>query len=235
MTALLEVDRASTYYGQFRALSDVALDVQEGETVAVVGANGAGKSTLLRTITGLLRPASGTVRFEGRDIADVPAYQRVSLGIAMVPEGRKLFPSLSVEENLLLGGYRARPGPWNLARVYELFPLLAGRRKQRSVTLSGGEQQAVAIGRALMCNPRLLLLDEVSLGLAPVLVRQLYGALPEVQAGGTTILLVEQDVRQAMAVADRVYCLLEGRCVLQGPAADLTFEQVRQAYFGGER
>ena len=235
MTALLEVDRASTYYGQFRALSDVALDVQEGETVAVVGANGAGKSTLLRTITGLLRPASGTVRFEGRDIADVPAYQRVSLGIAMVPEGRKLFPSLSVEENLLLGGYRARPGPWNLARVYELFPLLAGRRRQRSVTLSGGEQQAVAIGRALMCNPRLLLLDEVSLGLAPVLVRQLYGALPEVQASGTTILLVEQDVRQAMAVADRVYCLLEGRCVLQGQAADLTFEQVRQAYFGGAR
>ena len=235
MTALREVERASTYYGQFRALSDVALDVQEGETVAVVGANGAGKSTLLRTITGLLQPASGTVRFEGRDIADVPAYQRVSLGIAMVPEGRKLFPSLSVEENLMLGGYRARPGPWNLARVYELFPLLASRRKQRSVTLSGGEQQAVAIGRALMCNPRLLLLDEVSLGLAPVLVRQLYGALPEVQAGGTTILLVEQDVRQAMAVADRVYCLLEGRCVLQGPAADLTFEQVRQAYFGGAR
>jgi len=235
MTALLEVERVSTYYGQFRALSDVALDVQEGETVAVVGANGAGKSTLLRTITGLLRPASGTVRFEGRDIADVPAYQRVSLGIAMVPEGRKLFPSLSVEENLLLGGYRARPGPWNLARVYELFPLLAGRRRQRSVTLSGGEQQAVAIGRALMCNPRLLLLDEVSLGLAPVLVRQLYGALPEVQASGTTILLVEQDVRQAMAVADRVYCLLEGRCVLQGQAADLTFEQVRQAYFGGAR
>jgi branched-chain amino acid transport system ATP-binding protein len=229
------VEQASTYYGQFRALSDVALDVQEGETVAVVGANGAGKSTLLRTITGLLRPASGTVRFEGRDIADVPAYQRVSLGIAMVPEGRKLFPSLSVEENLLLGGYRARPGPWNLARVYELFPLLAGRRRQRSVTLSGGEQQAVAIGRALMCNPRLLLLDEVSLGLAPVLVRQLYGALPEVQASGTTILLVEQDVRQAMAVADRVYCLLEGRCVLQGQAADLTFEQVRQAYFGGAR
>ena len=235
MTALLEVERASTYYGQFRALFDVALDVQEGETVAVVGANGAGKSTLLRTITGLLRPASGTVRFEGRDIADVPAYQRVSLGIAMVPEGRKLFPSLSVEENLLLGGYRARPGPWDLARVYELFPLLASRRKQRSVTLSGGEQQAVAIGRALMCNPRLLLLDEVSLGLAPVLVRQLYGALPQVQAGGTTILLVEQDVRQAMAAADRVYCLLEGRCVLQGQAADLTFEQVRQAYFGGAR
>ena len=235
MTALLEVDRASTYYGQFRALSDVALDVQEGETVAVVGANGAGKSTLLRTITGLLRPASGTVRFEGRDIVDVPAYRRVSLGIAMVPEGRKLFPSLSVEENLLLGGYRARPGPWDLARVYELFPLLADRRRQRSVTLSGGEQQAVAIGRALMCNPRLLLLDEVSLGLAPVLVRQLYGALPQVQAGGTTILLVEQDVRQAMAAADRVYCLLEGRCVLQGQAADLTFEQVRQAYFGGAR
>jgi branched-chain amino acid transport system ATP-binding protein len=235
VSALLEVEHASTYYGQFRALFDVGLEVAEGETVAVVGANGAGKSTLLRTITGLLRPASGSVRFDGADIGGVPPYQRVSLGIAMVPEGRKLFASMSVEENLLLGGYRARPGPWNLARIYELFPLLAGRRRQRSATLSGGEQQAVAIGRALMCNPRLLLLDEVSLGLAPVLVRQLYGALPEVQASGTTVLLVEQDVRQAMAVADRVYCLLEGRSVLEGPAAGLTFDQVRRAYFGGGR
>ncbi len=235
MTTLLEVDQANAYYGHFHALFDVGLEVAEGETIAVVGANGAGKSTLLRTITGLLEPASGSVRFAGRDLRQVPAYQRVSLGMAMVPEGRKLFPSLSVEENLLVGGYRARAGPWKPARVYELFPLLAGRRRQRAATLSGGEQQAVAIGRALMSNPRLLLLDEVSLGLAPVLVRQLYGALPEIRAAGTTILLVEQDVHQAMAVADRVYCLLEGRCVLEGKASELTFEQVRQAYFGGDR
>jgi branched-chain amino acid transport system ATP-binding protein len=232
MTALLEVDRANTYYGHFHALFDVALAVEEGETVAVVGANGAGKSTLLRTITGILHPASGTIRFAGQDLREIPAYQRVPLGIAMVPEGRKLFPSLTVEENLLLGGYRARPGPWDLATVYKLFPLVAERRRRRAATLSGGEQQAVAIGRGLMSNPRLLLLDEVSLGLAPVLVKQLYAALPDIQATGTTILLVEQDVRQAMAVAHRVYCLLEGRCVLDGPASELSFEQITRAYFG---
>jgi branched-chain amino acid transport system ATP-binding protein len=232
MTALLEVDRANTYYGHFHALFDVALTVEEGETVAVVGANGAGKSTLLRTITGILHPASGMIRFAGQDLRGIPAYQRVPLGIAMVPEGRKLFPSLTVEENLLLGGYRARPGPWDLATVYKLFPLVAERRRRRAATLSGGEQQAVAIGRGLMSNPRLLLLDEVSLGLAPVLVKQLYAALPDIQATGTTILLVEQDVRQAMAVAHRVYCLLEGRCVLDGPASELSFEQITRAYFG---
>jgi branched-chain amino acid transport system ATP-binding protein len=232
VTALLEVDRANTYYGHFHALFDVALSVEEGETVAVVGANGAGKSTLLRTITGILHPASGTIRFAGQDLRGIPAYQRVPLGIAMVPEGRKLFPSLTVEENLMLGGYRTRPGPWDLAAVYKLFPLVAERRKRRAANLSGGEQQAVAIGRGLMSNPRLLLLDEVSLGLAPVLVKQLYAALSEIQATGTTILLVEQDVRQAMAVAHRVYCLLEGRSVLAGPASELSFEQITRAYFG---
>jgi branched-chain amino acid transport system ATP-binding protein len=233
MTLLLEVDRANTYYGHFHALFDVVLAVEEGETVAVVGANGAGKSTLLRTITGILHPASGTIRFAGQDLREIPAYRRVPLGIAMVPEGRKLFASLTVEENLMLGGYRTRPGPWDLAAVYELFPLVAERRRRRAGTLSGGEQQAVAIGRGLMSNPRLLLLDEVSLGLAPVLVRQLYAALPDIQATGTTILLVEQDVRQAMAIANRVYCLLEGRAVLEGPATELSFDQVTRAYFGG--
>jgi branched-chain amino acid transport system ATP-binding protein len=235
MSGLLEVERANTYYGHFHALFDVGLEVAEGETIAVVGANGAGMSTLLRTIAGVLSPASGTVRFGGRDLREIPAYQRVSLGIAMVPEGRKLFPSLTVEENLLVGGYRGRPGHWTLDTVYGLFPMLTRHRKQGAGTLSGGEQQAVAIGRALMSNPRLLLLDEVSLGLAPIVVRQVFDALPEIRSAGTTILLVEQDVRQALTVADRVYCLLEGRCVLEGRAAGLSFEQVRQAYFGGNR
>ena len=152
--------------------------------------------------------------------------------MAMVPEGRRLFPSLTVEENLMVGGYRARPGPWSLQSVYGLFPLVAGVRRRRSVNLSGGEQQAVAIGRALMANPRLLLFDEVSLGLAPVIVRQLYQALPTIREGGTAVLLVEQDVRQAMAVADRVHCLLEGRTTLEGEASRLTLEDVTRAYFG---
>jgi len=232
VTPLLEVDRVSTHYGRFQALFDVSLAVGEGETVAVVGANGAGKSTLLRTITGLLHPTSGGVRFGGGDLLRTPAHKRVGLGMAMVPEGRRLFPSLTVEENLMVGGYRARPGPWNLQSVYGLFPLVAGVRRRRSVNLSGGEQQAVAIGRALMVNPRLLLFDEVSLGLAPVIVRQLYQALPTIRAAGTAVLLVEQDVRQAMAVADRVHCLLEGRTTLEGEASRLTLENVTRAYFG---
>lgn len=232
MTALLEVDQVNTYYGHFHALFDVQLAVSEGETVAVVGANGAGKTTLLRTITGVLQPATGSVQFSGQDVRNVPAYRRVPLGIAMVPEGRKLFGSMTVEENLLLGGYRARPGPWNLVAVYKLFPLVEALRRRRSATLSGGEQQAVAIGRALMSNPRLLLMDEVSLGLAPLLVKTLYAAVADIQASGTTILLVEQDVRQAMAVAHRVHCLLEGRSVLHGRTSELSFEQVSRAYFG---
>jgi branched-chain amino acid transport system ATP-binding protein len=235
MTALLEVESANAYYGSFRALFDLDLRVEEGETVAVVGANGAGKTTLLRTITGLLDPARGSVKFAGQDLRGIPAHQRAIRGIAMVPEGRKLFPSLTVEENLLMGGYRAQPGHWNLAAVYELFPLVEKLRRRRAAALSGGEQQAVAIGRALMGNPRLLLLDEVSLGLAPVVVRQLYAALPAIRGAGngTGILIVEQDVHQAMAVADRVYCLLEGRSVLEGRATELNFEQVAAAYFGG--
>jgi branched-chain amino acid transport system ATP-binding protein len=235
MTALLEVESADTYYGSFRALSGLDLRVAEGETVAVVGANGAGKTTLLRTITGLLDPARGSVKLAGQDLRGIPAHQRAIRGIAMVPEGRKLFPSLTVEENLLMGGYRARPGHWNLAAVYELFPLVEKLRRRRAAALSGGEQQAVAIGRALMSNPRLLLLDEVSLGLAPVVVRQLYAALPAIRGAGngTGILIVEQDVHQAMAVADRIYCLLEGRSVLEGRAGELNFEQVAAAYFGG--
>lgn len=232
---ILTVEQVSAHYGKFQALFGVDLRVSEGQTVAVIGANGAGKSTLLSLVTGLLRPSSGRVLFDGADLRGVPAYQRPALGIAMVPEGRKLFPSLTVKENLQVGAYRSRSGPWDLAAVYELFPIVARLRDRKSGTLSGGEAQAVAIGRALMSNPRLLLLDEVSLGLAPVIVKSLYAALGGIKAGGATVLLVEQDVGQALAVADHVYCLLEGRAVLDGAAAGLSTDQVTRAYFGAAR
>lgn len=229
---LLSVDHVDARYGDFQALFDVSLAVREGETLAVIGANGAGKSTLLKTIAGLLRPARGEVTFNGQAVGALPAHRRVAMGISMAPEGRRLFPSLTVEDNLLVGAYSGRSGPWNVAAVCRLFPLVAERRSRLAARLSGGEQQAVAIGRALMSNPRLLLLDEVSLGLAPVVVEQLYAALPQIAASGTTVLLVEQDVRQALRVADRIQCLLEGRTVLEGTAGSLTREQIAAAYFG---
>jgi branched-chain amino acid transport system ATP-binding protein len=229
---LLSVDHIDARYGDFQALFDVSLAVREGETLAVIGANGAGKSTLLKTIAGLLRPARGEVLFDGQPVGALPAHRRVAMGIAMAPEGRRLFPSLTVEDNLLVGAYSGRQGPWDVAAVCRLFPLVAERRSRLAARLSGGEQQAVAIGRALMSNPRLLLLDEVSLGLAPVVVEQLYAALPQIAASGTTVLLVEQDVRQALRVADRIQCLLEGRTVLEGTAAGMTREQIAAAYFG---
>jgi branched-chain amino acid transport system ATP-binding protein len=229
---LLRVEQVDVHYGDFQALFGVGLSVEEGETLAVIGANGAGKSTLLKTVAGLLRPTRGEVVFDGRPVGRLPAYRRVPLGIAMAPEGRRLFPSLTVEENLQMGAVRARTGPWHLAAVYELFPHLADLRRRMAATLSGGEQQAVAIGRALLANPRLLLLDEVSLGLAPMIVRNLYAALPHVTARGTTVLVVEQDVHRALRVADRVQCLLEGRTVLEQPAGSVSHEQVAAAYFG---
>ncbi|MFI8221274.1 ABC transporter ATP-binding protein [Streptomyces sp. NPDC085932] len=229
---ILELDRLQVCYGEFRALSDVTLTVAEGETLAVLGANGAGKSTLLRTLAGLLQPNEGHVRYCGEDLAGVPAHKRVGRGIALVPEGRRLFGSLTVEDNLRVGGVRTRQGPWTLRTVCDLLPLLAELKKRPASSLSGGEQQAVAIGRALMSNPRLLLLDEVSLGLAPVVVKGLYAALPDITAAGTTVLVVEQNMVQAMAVADRVHCLLEGRTSLVGHVKDVTPEQVAQAYFG---
>ncbi|MGY1714515.1 ABC transporter ATP-binding protein [Geodermatophilus sp. SYSU D01106] len=232
---LLEVDDVEVAYGDAVALPGLSVAVAEGETLALVGANGAGKSTLLRTVCGLLRPRRGAVRLDGDDVTALPAHARVARGIAMSPEGRRLFPSLSVEENLLVGGYARRRGPWDLAAVYELFPLVAERRSRPAANLSGGEQQAVAIGRALMANPRLLLLDEVSLGLAPVVVAQLYAALPRITGQGTTVLVVEQDVHQAMAVADRVQCLLEGRTVLEGSADRIDRTALAAAYFGVAR
>lgn len=229
---LLHVDSIDVHYGDFQAIYGLSLSLDESEKLAVIGANGAGKSTLLKAIAGTLRPTSGRITFDGVDISATPAHKRVPLGVALAPEGRRIFPSLSVEENLLVGAYRARSGPWNLARIYEMFPLVSDRRDRLGTNLSGGEQQAVAIGRALMSNPRLLLLDEVSLGLAPVVVSQIYEVLPSVIAQGTTVLVVEQDVNQAMKVADRVHCLLEGRTVVEGPSDSLTRDQIAHAYFG---
>ncbi|HEY2553255.1 MAG TPA: ABC transporter ATP-binding protein [Streptosporangiaceae bacterium] len=229
---LLEVRDLSVHHGQLQALHQVCLQVADGEVYAMIGANGAGKSTLLRAIAGLDRPASGSVLLEGADITAMRPERRVAAGIVLVPEGRRLFESLTVEENLLVGTAHARPGPWSVTRVYELFGWMADRRRQNAAQLSGGEQQAVAIGRALVANPRVLLLDEISLGLAPVVVRRIYAMLPDLLASGVTVLLVEQDVSQALRVASQIHCLLEGRTTLQGPPGDLTAEGIESAYFG---
>ncbi|MFV0461998.1 MAG: ABC transporter ATP-binding protein [Nostocoides sp.] len=232
MTPLLQLRGVDVHYGDFQALYALDVTVQRGETLAVIGANGAGKSTLLKAVAGLVDTTAGTVTFAGERVDGVPAHRRVGLGIALTPEGRRVFPSLTVEENLLVGGYCRRPGQWDLKAVYDAFPLVQDRRSRLGAHLSGGEQQAVAIGRALMSNPELLLLDEVSLGLAPVVIEQTYAALPAIVDGGTTVLLVEQDVNQALRVADRVQCLLEGRTVLTGGPGELSRGQIASAYFG---
>ena len=229
---LLSVRDLSAFYGDFQALFGVSLDVAEGETVAVIGANGAGKTTFLRALAGALRVSRDAVAFAGRSVGGRPAHALVDLGIVLVPEGRKIFPSLSVRENLQIGAYRRRAGPWTLERVYRLFPVLGERRDQPGTNLSGGEQQMLAIGRGLMANPRLLLVDEISLGLAPVVVKHLYGALGGVHREGTTLLVVEQDVSQVLAVAQRVYCLRKGAVALEGVPARLTRAQISAAYFG---
>jgi branched-chain amino acid transport system ATP-binding protein len=213
-------------------LFGIDLDMDTGEVVALIGANGAGKSTFLKTITGMLAPSTGEIRLDGERIDRVEAADIVARGIAMVPEGRRLFPSLSVEENLQMGALSRRSGTWNLERVYALFPILKEKRTHPSTSLSGGQQQMVAIGRALMSNPRILLCDEISLGLAPVVIREIYAALPSLQQDGMTLLIVEQDVQLAMQVSSRVVCLQEGRVSLVGKSGDLTREQISQAYFG---
>ena len=231
MTSLLAVDRLDARHGLLQAVREVSLAVEARETVALVGANGAGKTTLLRAIAGAHRPHAGRIVFDGADITRDPAFARVRRGIALVPEGRRLFPDLTVEENLRVAG-AARHGEWSLERVLDAFPLLEPLRTKRAASLSGGEQQATAIGRALMTNPRLLLLDEVSLGLAPRVVDSVYASLESLQEAGTTMLLVEQDLSRALRVATRVVCMLEGRLVLQGAAGELSREQVTEAYFG---
>jgi len=229
---LLEVRALDAFYGDFQALLGVSLDVAPGEVVAVIGANGAGKSTLLKCIAGAIRSRRDAVLFEGTPIGDQPAHAVVARGIALVPEGRRLFPSLSVEENLIIGGQLGRGGPWSLARIYDLFPVLAERRHLPSTSLSGGQQQMVAIGRALMSNPTLLLCDEISLGLAPIVIREVYARLPAIVAEGCSLIIVEQDIVQALKAAARVYCLQEGRVALTGAAASLTREAISAAYFG---
>jgi branched-chain amino acid transport system ATP-binding protein len=235
VTALLQVSELDVRHGLLQAVRQVSFELAEGETLALVGANGAGKSTLLRAIAGAHRPAAGRLVFEGRDITAMPAHRRVKAGIALVPEGRRLFPNLSVEENLRVASASGRGGRWSVDEVFKAFPLIAPLRRKRAASLSGGEQQATAIGRALMTNPRLLLLDEVSLGLAPVVVEAVYHSISHLIEAGTTIVLVEQDLTRAMRVADRVACMLEGRIVLEGTRGALTREQVTEAYFGLRR
>ncbi|MGA9322449.1 MAG: ABC transporter ATP-binding protein [Xanthobacteraceae bacterium] len=231
--AMLETRDLTAFYSDFQALFGITFTLNEGETVAIIGANGAGKSTFLKAIAGMLpRPASA-VRLDGRDIGALPAYEIVKFGIALVPEGRRLFSSLSVEENLLVGAYGRRTGgPWDLESVYRLFPMLRERRDAPSTALSGGQQQMVAIGRGLMSNPRILLCDELSLGLAPIVIRDIYAALGDIKSRGTSVVLVEQDLVHAMSVADRAYCFQEGRVSLSGRPTELTRETIHAAYFG---
>lgn len=230
---LLETKALTAGYGQFRALFGVDITLAAGETLAIIGANGAGKSTLLRSITGLLHNEPGMVLHRGDPIGALPPDTVMQRGIAMVPEGRKLFPSLSVEENLMIGGQvRRAPGPWTLASVYDLFPILREKRNSPGTALSGGQQQMVAIGRALMSNPEVLLCDEISLGLAPVVIRDIYAAMPRIKASGAAIIVIEQDIGRALSVADRVYCMMEGRVTLTAAAATVSRADIHTAYFG---
>jgi branched-chain amino acid transport system ATP-binding protein len=230
---LLETRKLTAFYGDFQALYGIDATLYKGETIAIIGANGAGKSTFLKAIAGLIGRQADSVLLDGAPIGARPAADIVKLGIALVPEGRRLFPSLTVEENLLIGGYGQKtPGPWSLDRVYALFPILRERRSSATPILSGGQQQMAAIGRALMSNPRILLCDEISLGLAPIIIADIYAALPQIKAEGASVVLVEQDIVQAMKVADRIYCFQEGRLSLSGRPQDLTRDQIHRAYFG---
>ncbi|PKO64530.1 MAG: ABC transporter ATP-binding protein [Betaproteobacteria bacterium HGW-Betaproteobacteria-16] len=229
---LLEVHQVDVYYGDFQAICGVSLSLQAGEVLALIGANGAGKTTLLRTVTGLLKPRTGRIRFDGADVTDLPAEALARRGIAMVPEGRMLFPSLTVEENLQMGTLTRRKGSWTLDTVYEIFPVLKDLRQRNAMQLSGGQQQMVAIGRALLSNPRLLICDELSLGLAPLVVAEIYRTFERIRGADLSIVLVEQDVARACAVSDQVSCLLKGQVTLQGASQAIELSQVTAAYFG---
>jgi branched-chain amino acid transport system ATP-binding protein len=229
---LLRVAGLNVFYGDFQALFGVSLSVRRGGATALVGANGAGKTTLLRAIAGAQPAAAGSIRYRGSDLSAAPPHRRISAGIALVPEGRKLFGSLTVEENIQVGAAAAASADWPLDRIYGVFPMIARRRRQRASTLSGGEQQAVAIARALAAAPALLLLDEISLGLAPRVVAELYLTLAELREAGATLLIVEQDLRRAMEACDDLVCLLEGRVALAAPVAAVSREAVVAAYFG---
>jgi len=232
MTEVLRTEHLEAGYGDARALFGIDFRLDQGELVAIIGANGAGKSTFMKALTGLVRAPREQVTFEDEPIGGLAPAEIVRRGIALVPEGRRLFPSLSVEENLRMGATAKRAGPWQLERIYALFPVLREKRAQPSTALSGGQQQMVAIGRALMGNPKVLLCDELSLGLAPVVIHEIYAAVPALCAEGMTLVVVEQDVALAQRVSRRVYCFQEGRVALEGMSAALTREQISQAYFG---
>ena len=232
MAHLLEARGLTAFYGDAQALFGIDFELSAGETVAIIGANGAGKSTFMKAVTGLVKTQPEQIRFDGAAIGALPPGEIVRRGIALVPEGRRLFASLSVEENLLMGAFAQRSGPWNLQRLFKLFPILESKRAVPGTSLSGGQQQMVAIGRALMSNPTVLLCDELSLGLAPIVIKEIYDALPAICAEGMTVVVVEQDVSMAQRVSQRIYCFQEGRVSLQGPSNSLTREQISQAYFG---
>lgn len=232
--AALQIRGLNAFYGDFQALYGIDMEVHKGEVLAIIGANGAGKTTLMRSITGLLRNDPGQITYRGQDISGLRADEVAQTGLAMVPEGRQLFPSLSVRENLMIGAQINRPGPWDIQAVYKLFPILEERKDQASTSLSGGQQQMVAIGRALMSNPDLILFDEISLGLAPIIIKDIYDALPGIIGEGMSAIIVEQDITKALAVSSRVYCLQEGRVSLEGAADKVSREDISRAYFGIE-
>ena len=231
----LKISNIDVFYDTLQALWDVSLVVKPGEIVALIGSNASGKSTLINTISGVMHPAKGAIEFEGQDISTLDPFQIVTLGISQVPEGRRIFPEMSVLDNLIIGSYnrKARPNrEQNLKMVYELFPILKERKKQLAKTLSGGEQQMLVIGRSVMSDPKLMLFDEISLGLAPIVLDALYKALREIRTRGITILFVEQNVRRSLKEADRAYIMKAGRIVLGSDAAELQEEEIRKAYFG---
>jgi branched-chain amino acid transport system ATP-binding protein len=229
---VLDISNLSIFYGAAQAVHGMSFTLAEGEMLALIGANGAGKSTLFKSICGMVPPRSGEIRFKGARINALKPSRITAAGIAMVPEGRRLFRSLSVEENLVIGSTVGRPGPWSLDKVYEVFPILKDRKDQPATSLSGGQQQMVAIGRALMANPDLLLLDELSLGLAPVVIRDIYDLLPKILGEGMSTILVEQDITRALKVSDRFVCMLEGRISLEGRSAGFSHADISAAYFG---
>ena len=231
----LKVSELDVYYKDFQALWNVSMNVQEGEIIAIIGANGAGKSTLLKTISGLLVPTRGAIQLFGENIEGLPPYVTVPKGMALVPEGREIFPRLSVYENLIMGSYISRSRPKKndiLRQLYDLFPILKARRNQMGSTLSGGEQQMLAIGRALMSDPKIMLCDEISLGLAPLVIKSIYKQLRQINKDGMTIMLVEQDVKRSLNSANRAYVMLEGKIVLDGKPSLISEEDVKKAYFG---
>lgn len=229
---ILSLQTLDAYYDDFQALYEIDMTLHEGEILALIGANGAGKTTLLRSIVGLINNKAENVMYQDTAIGHLRADQIATRGIAMVPEGRQLFPSLNVEENLQIGGRIKRKGPWSLDAIYTLFPVLKERRLQASTSLSGGQQQMVAIGRALMSNPNVILFDEISLGLAPVIIKSIYEALPGIIESGMTAIIVEQDIAKALSVSSRIYCLQEGRVSLQGASSSVSREDISRAYFG---